>query len=202
METRHLQCSDQHEGAVPDLESYIEMQRVGSWCAPLFALIEYAHGLELPEDVLQHETMQELVQAAKDFIVWLTVSVTSHTIALGQLTELQDILICIGCGENCSTAATHNLVALLMRENGLGLQDAVNHAGDLCSARLEDFKTIKSGLPSWGPKVDAAVSAYVQGLEDCMTGVQHWSFETERYFGTLASNVRMLGVIAMPSVEL
>ena len=78
-----------------------------------------------------------------------------------------------------------------MHEQGLDLQDAVNVVGDLCKCAIDRFIRDRAILPSWGPTIDADVRVYVDGLADWIVGSLHWSFETERYFGTAVNGKRV-----------
>ena len=69
------QAGDRSEGMIPDLESYIELRRDTSGCKPCWALIEYANGLDIPDDVMAHEVVEELGEAANDLVTWSNVSV-------------------------------------------------------------------------------------------------------------------------------
>ena len=68
------QAGDRAEGIVPDLESYIELRRDTSGCKPCWALIEYANGLDIPDEVMAHEVLEELGEAANDLVTWSNVS--------------------------------------------------------------------------------------------------------------------------------
>lgn len=68
------QAGDRDDGAIPDLESYIELRRDTSGCKPCWALIEYANGLDIPDDVMAHEVLEELGEAANDLVTWSNVS--------------------------------------------------------------------------------------------------------------------------------
>ena len=39
---------------MPDLESYIDVRRDESGCKPVFDLVEYALGINLPDSVIEH----------------------------------------------------------------------------------------------------------------------------------------------------
>lgn len=68
------QAADRRAGRVPDLESYIALRRDTSACKPCWALIEYAHGLALPDDVMAHPLVCALGEAANDLVTWSNVS--------------------------------------------------------------------------------------------------------------------------------
>jgi hypothetical protein len=60
---------------LPDLESYIPLRRDTSGCKPCFALIEYAAGMDLPSEVVNHPTIRALEEATNDLVTWSNVCV-------------------------------------------------------------------------------------------------------------------------------
>jgi hypothetical protein len=86
--------------------------------------------------------------------------------------------------------STHNLVAVLMLDQGLDLQGAIDHCGQLCKISLQRFEENRAILPSWGEEVDKDVAIYVQGLQNWITGPLQWSFTSARYFGKDAQIVK------------
>jgi len=96
---------------------------------------------------------------------------------------------------------SHNIVTLVMRENDISLQDAVNYVGSLHRSTLHLFIDHINDIPrSWGAKIDSDIATYVCGLQDCIVASLHWSFETERYFGPRGSWVRDRGVVTLQHV--
>ncbi|KAG6380001.1 isoprenoid synthase domain-containing protein [Boletus reticuloceps] len=85
---------------------------------------------------------------------------------------------------------THNMIDVIMHEQGLGLQDAIDLVGDYCKRALDRFVHDRANLPSLGPAIDADVRVYVDGLTRWMVGSLHWSFETERYFGKVGKQIK------------
>lgn len=69
-----IQAKDRREGVIPDLDSYIGVRRDTSGCKPCWALIEYANGLDLPDEVMDHPVVKALGEAANDLVTWSNVS--------------------------------------------------------------------------------------------------------------------------------
>lgn len=69
----HQQAIDRQNGLVPDLESYIPVRRDTSGCKPCFALIEFAAGIDLPQEVVSHPLITSLEDATNDLITWSNV---------------------------------------------------------------------------------------------------------------------------------
>ncbi|KAG8216688.1 isoprenoid synthase domain-containing protein [Butyriboletus roseoflavus] len=173
----HQQALDRANGTVPDLESYIALRRDTSGCKPCWALIEYAHHLHIPDDVMDHPTIRSLGEATNDLVTW------SNDIFSYDMEQ--------------SKGHTHNMINVIMHEQGLDLQDAVNAVGDLCKRAIDRFTHDRANLPSWGPTIDADVRVYVDGLADWIVGSLHWSFETERYFGVAGKRVKATRVVTL-----
>ena len=70
-----IQARDRAAGVVPDLEDYIAVRRDTSGCKPCWALIEYAYGLDLPDEVMEHPIIQSLDEATNDLVTWSNVSI-------------------------------------------------------------------------------------------------------------------------------
>ncbi|KAG2081473.1 isoprenoid synthase domain-containing protein [Suillus cothurnatus] len=148
----------------------IELRRDLSGCKSCFALIEFANQIDLPEEVVSHPVIKALEEATNDFVSW------SNDIFSYNMEQ--------------SHHSTHNLVAVLMIDQGLNLQDAVDYCTRLCNISLQRFEENRAILPSWGEEVDKDVATYVKGLQNWITGPLQWSFVTARYFGKDAHTVK------------
>ena len=69
----YQQAQDRANKTVPDLVTYIALRRDSSACQVFFDLIEYALGIELPEDVTEHPVITALRRDANDLISWSNV---------------------------------------------------------------------------------------------------------------------------------
>jgi hypothetical protein len=69
-----IQARDRVAGVIPDLEDYIIVRRDTSNSKAFWALIEYASGLDLPDEVMEHPIIESLGEAANDLITWANVS--------------------------------------------------------------------------------------------------------------------------------
>ena len=70
-----IQARDRAADVVPDLEDYIAVRRDTSGCRPCWVLIEYAYGLDLPDEVMEHPIIQGLDDATNDLVAWSNVSI-------------------------------------------------------------------------------------------------------------------------------
>jgi len=90
---------------------------------------------------------------------------------------------------------THNMIPVIMNEQGCDLQTAVDMVGELCRQSIDRFVEDWKNLPSWGPEIDRQVQSYVQGLADWIVGSLYWSYESERYFGKTGLEVKKNRVV-------
>lgn len=164
------QAQDRENGVVPDLESYISMRRDTSGCKPCWALIEYAYNLDLPDEVMDHPIIRALGEAANDLVTWSN-DIFSYNVEQ-------------------SKGDTHNMIVVVMMQEGLDLQSSVDFVGQLCKQSIDRFNDDRANLPSWGPEIDRQVDIYVDGLADWIVGSLHWSFESERYFAQSGLEVK------------
>lgn len=83
------------------------------------------------------------------------------------------------------------MVIILMTNYGMGLQDAMDYVGEMCRVTMENFVANKERVPSFGDaQLDEDVAGYVQGLQDWIVGALHWSFMSQRYFGTEGAEIK------------
>lgn len=120
---------------------------------------------------------------------------------------------------------THNMIPVVMHEQGLELQEAVDFVGyasssplplpalpsytnhppasrsEMCKASIDRFVSSRAALPAWTPAVDAALARYADGLADWIVGSLHWSFVSERYFGADGAAVKAARVVRLKPVR-
>ncbi|KAG6868137.1 hypothetical protein C0993_007260 [Termitomyces sp. T159_Od127] len=154
------QATDRTKGVIPDLESYIALRRDTS----------DANNLNIPDEVMEHPIILSLGEAANDLVTWSN-DIFSYNVEQ-------------------SKGDTHNMIPVVMNEEGLDLQSAVDFVGNMCRQSIDRFVEDRANLPSWGPEIDKDVAIYVNGLADWIVGSLHWSFESERYFGKTGREVK------------
>jgi hypothetical protein len=89
------------------------------------------------------------------------------------------------------------MIVVLMREQGLNLQGAVDYIGRLCKCSIQRFEDNRDILPSWGNELDRQVAIYVEGLQNWIVGSLHWSFDSTRYFGKDGHKIKQDRVIKL-----
>ncbi|KAG1732159.1 isoprenoid synthase domain-containing protein [Suillus lakei] len=164
------EVDDRAKGRVFNLEYYISLRRDISGCKPFFALIEYAAQINLPDEVTSHPVIAAMEEATNDYVSWSN-DILSYNVE-----------------QSCHS--THNMVAVLMCEQRMSLQDAVDYSYQLCKGTIQRFEDNRAILPSWGEEVDKQVAIYIQGMQDWMAGSLHWSFNSTRYLGSDGHTVK------------
>ena len=87
-------------------------------------------------------------------------------------------------GVECSCGLDqHNIITLIMEKYHLNLQQALYWLSGYISKTVSNFLSNSCGLPSWGEKIDKAVSVYINWVGICVRGNDAWSYETTRYYG-------------------
>lgn len=152
------------KGHIRDLASYTTLRRDLTGCKPFYALIEYAAQIDLPDEVVSHPVIMAMEDAVNDYVAWVND-------------------ICSYNKEQSCHDIYSNVIAVLMREQGLDLQAAFDYSGQLCKSAIQRFEDNRAALPSWGEEVDRQVAIYVQGLLDVAVGSLHWTLNSARYFG-------------------
>ena len=89
------------------------------------------------------------------------------------------------------------MIPVVMAQEGLDLQSAVDFVGDMCKQSIDRFIEEQAYLPSWGPKIDADLAIYIDGLANWIVGSLHWSFDTERYFGKNGRQVKATRIVEL-----
>jgi alpha-muurolene/germacrene-A/gamma-muurolene synthase len=189
------------EGIIPDLQTYIDIRRDTSGCKPVFDLIEYSLGLELPDSVIDHPVIMALNQGANDLVTWSNVSAVASIFPTYLTTRVQDIF---SYNVEQARGDSHNMICVFMFHDGLTVQQAMDRVGDMCKYTIDTFSENQARIPSWGGDVDRDAKLYVDGLKAWIAGSLHWSFMTKRYFGdngALAKATRIIELFPQDAVK-
>lgn len=154
---------------IPDLDTFLLLRRQSSGAYSTIAL--YEMDLNIPDQIRQHSTIVEL-----------------ETIAVELICIANDVLSYNK--EQAVGDEEHNIVTVIMKQFDLDLQPALDKAGELSTARIEQFNTLYRNLPCWFGPVDLEVQKLVHGMAMCVSGVMHWSYESQRYFGSRGLEVK------------
>lgn len=102
-----------------------------------------------------------------------------------------------------------------MEELGLDIQGAADYVSEVYTRLFSQYEHGRKSLPSWEPETDVAVARYVNGIGCWLRGnIEYndfrapsygsefacsWSFETPRYFGQDALEVKRTRIVKLPS---
>ncbi|WP_146209719.1 hypothetical protein [Vitiosangium sp. GDMCC 1.1324] len=143
-----------------DVDTYIELRRLSVGTYMGFTQVEAIEGFLLPESVLSHPAIAELIQTATDVIAW-----ANDLFSLAQ--DLKDDF-------------HPNLVFSIQKQHGLPLQEAIDRAVEMHDAAVRRFIELETSLPSFGEH-DANVATLVSGVRRWIRANVDWSIQTGRY---------------------
>ncbi|WNG23119.1 hypothetical protein F0U62_03010 [Cystobacter fuscus] len=149
-----------------DVSSYVELRRLSAGTSLVFTQMEALEGFFLPEDILAHPTLVQLMYTATDVMAW-----ANDLFSLER--DLRDEF-------------HPNLVLSLRLERTLSLDRAVHAAAEMHDTAVRRFLVQERALPSFGAH-DAAVSRLVLGLRRWIRANLDWSQVTGRYPRTATS---------------
>jgi len=92
--------------------------------------------------------------------------------------------------EQASGHGGHNIITVVMNEKGLDRDGALAWLGKYHGEVLSKFQAQSRTLPTWSPAIDSDVEAFVERLGYWIRGIDCWSLETERYFGTKGPEIQ------------
>ncbi|XRM46059.1 hypothetical protein ABZX51_009116 [Aspergillus tubingensis] len=152
------------------VDDFIAMRRGGIATTPLFALFEYAYGLNIPDEVFECSSIKELERVSTEVTVMYVHLYGPPAEDAEFLTFRHQLL-----DENS------NLIKIYLRD-GFSVQAAFDEAAKLLATCYRDWYLALADLPSWGEDVDAQVQTYIEGLQNVVLANIHWSFRAERYW--------------------
>ncbi|RYC65905.1 hypothetical protein CHU98_g342 [Xylaria longipes] len=143
--------------SIPD---YMQTRResIGSYC--LFVVVEWAHGIKLTQDIMDHPSISTCERAAAD-LTWLVNDVLSYK-------------------KDLAFGVEHNIICLLMRQ-GCSEQEAMDKTGEIMDQCQKDWDDAVANLPSWGEETDKEVQSYLGACRDVARANLWWSFRSGRY---------------------
>ncbi|KAJ7689290.1 isoprenoid synthase domain-containing protein [Mycena rosella] len=160
-------CQTAHriKGNTPTVQEFIRLRRDSSGTKLVFALIEYAMNLDIPDDIYNDASIVSLVEAAGDIVAW-------------------NNDICSFNNEQ-SHGDSQNAVYCAFVEKNCTLQEAMDCIAGMVRTRVEEFLVLRETLPSFD-LVD--VETYLEGLEHWISGSMHWYYQSKRYFISIPMN--------------
>ncbi|KAI0410412.1 Presilphiperfolan-8-beta-ol synthase [Xylaria grammica] len=166
------------EALASDVDTYIHMRRGTIGVYPGIAVTQYCEGINLPESVFQHDSLQECMRVSADLVI-LVNDVLSYR-------------------KDLELGVDYNLIALLSKQ-GMSVQHSVDKIGALIDGCYKRWYTALSELPSYGEEIDCQVLRFVDTCRLVALGNVHWSFNTGRYLGPEGHDVRKTRIMYLPS---
>ncbi|PLB43914.1 terpene synthase metal binding domain protein [Aspergillus steynii IBT 23096] len=161
---------------IPTIDRLIELRRGSIGATPIFALVEYAYDLELPDSVMQHPIIEKLGEIITD-IVLIQNDIVSYF-------KEQDL------GEN------HNLVMVYLLKVG-DITTAFDECASLLHSRYREWYSVLAQVPFWNEQIDSQVQQYISGIRNVAAANLNWSFRTDRYWYGHNTRVRQTRDVSM-----
>ncbi|KAK7962801.1 terpenoid synthase [Apiospora aurea] len=157
------------QSRIVDLAAYFPIRRHTSGAPSTIAM--YEMDLDIPDAVRRHKVIVEMETLAVDLIV-----IANDVLSYNK--------------EQAAGDDEHNIITIIMQQFGLGVQDAFDYAGELNRRKMKRFYALYRRLPRWMGPVGLDVQKLVDGMAQCVSGVMHWSYESERYFGKRGMDIK------------
>lgn len=146
---------------VPSVQEVLDTRRQSVCVLPLFALIEFAHDIALPDEILNSATISEIRTLAID------------------ITLLHNDLLSYPKEE--AEGVPHNLVAAC-RKGGMTAQEAVDRVALEIRQRLVFLEGALIRAVEMGSRWHCNTVRYIEGVKDVVMANLYWSFHSDRFF--------------------
>jgi len=163
------QAIDRSGHRIRDIKSYFDVRRGTIAAKAGFALLEQA--LDIPDEVMSHPAIQEMVFASVDMIS-IANDITSYNV------------------EQSLGDDSHNIVTVVMNELGTDVNGAMLWAQDTHTKLEKTFLAAMAALPKWDEPLNSQVKEYCDGLGQFVRANDDWHFESERYFGNRGLEIK------------
>ncbi|KAA8894292.1 isoprenoid synthase domain-containing protein [Sphaerosporella brunnea] len=157
--------AERQNGSMPTLAEQCANRRLTVGVRPSIELIEYCYGLDIPQAIIEHDAVQEIMERTTE-IVMLSNDIVS-------------------LGPEMASGQVGNIISVLAYQDGMSAQGAMDRAVDLIRKAHTAFEEAERclPLPSGNTELDASVQRLVLGCKDICTGSINWSYNCSRYFG-------------------
>ncbi|KIK60267.1 hypothetical protein GYMLUDRAFT_74039 [Collybiopsis luxurians FD-317 M1] len=156
------QAVDRDLGIIRDTTKYFELRRGTIGVRPSFDY--FILPADIPDEVIEHPQVERLVIGAIDMTI-LANDIYSYN------------------KEQATGDDAHNIISVMMKEEGLSVQEAIDRAGSIYCDIAKKFCKDFENLPVFGGQLDQCVKEYCWGVGNWVTTNIKWSFASERYFG-------------------
>ncbi|KAI0850474.1 terpenoid synthase [Daldinia vernicosa] len=161
-----------------DVQTYIEVRRGSIGVTPAISIIRCIEGVELPEMVVSHSSLQECRRLSSE-LVFMVNDIISYR-------------------KDLELSVDHNLIPLLV-EQGMSVQQSIDKIGAMIDDCYKRWYTALAELPSYGEKVDREVLLFIEICRNVALGNLYWSFKTARYLDSEeGQNVHETRILYLP----
>ncbi|KAM0345005.1 hypothetical protein ACHAPU_006888 [Fusarium lateritium] len=174
------QVGVQHRASRPTVAEYMDMRAGCVGAYPCIGLMEFAEGIDLPQHVMDHPSMDSISRITCD-LVTLQNDLCSYRKDLIQ-------------GEESN-------VIFILRDQGMTDQQAVDQIGEMLCDCYKRWHSAILDLPFWGEGIDRDVIKFVNGCRNIALGNLHWSLYTFRYLGTEGPEVKRTRMMKLPFIS-
>ncbi|KAK8008235.1 terpenoid synthase [Apiospora marii] len=164
------------ESRIVDLATYFPIRRHTSGALSTIALHEM--DLNIPDEIRCNRVLLRMETLAVDLIV-----IANDILSYNKEQSARD--------------DEHNIITIIMQQHRLDVQQAFDHAGELSRRKMQRFYALYGRLPRWMGPAGLAVQRLVDGMAQCVSGVMHWSYESERYFGKRGPAIKRSRVLSL-----
>ncbi|MFI7076451.1 terpene synthase [Micromonospora sp. NPDC049903] len=150
-------------GHRPGVAEYVELRRATSAAYVSYPLVEFVTGRPLPDAVYHHPALSRFRDLGNDLLSWYN-----------DLASLE---------RDEATAGGHNLVLATAAEHRLSREAAIESVIRRWHTTMREFVDQRAAVPSFGPALDEAVTAHLDGVSRAVRGTIDWTLESARYAG-------------------
>ncbi|KAI5921428.1 Presilphiperfolan-8-beta-ol synthase [Camillea tinctor] len=172
-----VQVTYQQKSISRNVDEYMDMRRGTVASYPAIALAEYAWGVTLPLEVINHPSLQECLCVIAD-IALLDNDILSYK-------------------KDSALGVEQNIVMLLMNQ-GLSAQEAMDRIGKMLDDCYKRWYTALATVPWKGEETDRQVLRFIGCCQIIALGTLHWSFKTGRYLGPDGDQVYETRMLSLP----
>ncbi|MEV6816704.1 terpene synthase [Micromonospora sp. NPDC051296] len=155
------EAANKATGHRPGVAEYVELRRATSAAYVSYPLVEFVTGRPLPDPVYHHPLLRRLRDHGNDLLSWYN-----------DIASLE---------RDAATSGGHNLVLAEAAERRVPVDTAVELVAQRWHESMREFASLRATVPSFGPALDGAVTAHLDGVARAVRGTIDWTLESARY---------------------
>ncbi|KAG1768062.1 terpenoid synthase [Suillus placidus] len=136
--------------------------------------------MDLPDEVFYHPAIVDMFECTADLI-----TVDNDMISYNR--------------EQATGIDYNSLITVVMLEFGLDIGSAMGWAAAYHTKLEKRFTDGLAKIPSWGPSTDIVVKKYIDGLGNWVRASDCWSFDIQRYLGTMGAEIQQSRLVPLLS---